>query len=136
MQTIKYESCEKTLHSESQIEKRLVTKVVELGGKCYKFTAPSRRHVPDRICILPYGIFALVECKAPGKRMRPAQRALADHLLRLGHSVFLVDSYRTVDDLIERFKGLMVQREMALQQMEQQQLAAAQGPSRIKPSKS
>lgn len=105
-------------HSEAQIEKRLVTKVRELGGECYKFTSQSRRHVPDRLCILPLGIFAMVECKAPGKQLRPAQKATCQRFLELGHSVFLVDTYEKVDAVISRFKSLLDNRMQILNDMQ------------------
>lgn len=56
--------------------------------------------MPDRICVVPRGIF-FVECKATGKVATAAQ--LREHALlrELSQSVYVVDSKQAVDELIK-----------------------------------
>ena len=96
---------------EPQIENRLIAKIKMLGGIPYKFSSAARRHVPDRLCVLPTGLIVFVECKSPGKKLRPAQAAECKKLQRLGHFVTVVDSYDSVDQLIEDTKEILYDRE-------------------------
>lgn len=89
---------------ESQIEARLVRRIRDLGGIAYKFTSPARRSVPDRLCVLPEGVSFFVECKRPGEKPTEAQAREHARLLALGHSVYVVDSYATVDQLAQTFR--------------------------------
>jgi len=89
---------------ERDIEKHLVNKVASLGGKAYKFSSPSNRSVPDRLCCLPYGIKKFVECKATGKKPTPLQAKVIKYLRNLDHEVFVVDSREKVDILIYNWR--------------------------------
>lgn len=82
---------------ERDIEKALVERVRELGGKCEKFVSPGRRSVPDRLVSLPYNIIIFVELKAPGKKPTPKQAK--DHASRrgLGCDVRVIDSIEQVN---------------------------------------
>lgn len=77
---------------ERDVEKALVKRVKELGGKCEKFTSPGRRSVPDRLVTLPGGKICFVELKAPGKK--PTAGQLKDHRERraLGCEVYVIDN--------------------------------------------
>jgi len=85
---------------EKDVEKYLVRRVTWLKGKAYKFSSPSNRSVPDRLCCLPYGKIKLVECKATGKKPTPLQAKTIKDLRDLGNEVFVVDSKEKVDILI------------------------------------
>jgi len=85
---------------ERDIEKYLVRRVVWLKGKAYKFSSPSNRSVPDRLCCLPNGNIKFVECKATGKKPTPLQAKTIKYLRSLGNEVFVVDSTEKVDMLI------------------------------------
>ena len=85
---------------ERDIEKHLVNRVASLGGKAYKFSSPSNRSVPDRLCILPDGWIKFVECKATNCKPTPLQAKVIKYLRDLGHEVFVVDSKEKVDILI------------------------------------
>ena len=89
---------------ERDIEKYLVRKVAQLGGKAYKFSSPSNRSVPDRLCCLPRGRVKFVECKASGKKPTPLQAKVIQYLRDLGHEVFVVDSKENVDILINNWR--------------------------------
>ena len=96
---------------EPAIENRLVTKVKQLGGIPYKFSSAARRHVPDRLCVFPTGLVVFVECKSPGKKLRPAQAAECKKLQVRGHFVTMVDSYDSVDQFIADTKEVLYDRE-------------------------
>ncbi len=89
---------------ERDVEKHLVKEIEKLGGKAYKFSSPSNRAIPDRLCCLPRGRKYLVECKAPGKDFSPLQGKVAKILRSLGHEVFLVDTKEKVDELCQMIK--------------------------------
>jgi Holliday junction resolvase len=88
---------------ERDIEKALVKRVKELGGKCEKFTSPGRRSVPDRIVTLPGNIIIFVELKAPSKT--PTAKQLKDHKerLALGCDVRVIDTMEQVDAFPSQF---------------------------------
>lgn len=82
---------------ESVIEKALIKRVKELGGKCEKFTSPGRRSVPDRIVTLSNNQIIFVELKAPGKV--PTEGQLKDHRERraLGCDVRVIDNLEDIN---------------------------------------
>jgi len=82
---------------ERDIEKALVARVKQIGGKCEKFTSPARRAVPDRIVSLPGGVVIFVELKAPGEK--PTKLQAKDHRERrqLGCDVRVIDTMEAVD---------------------------------------
>lgn len=91
---------------ERDIEQYLVRKVkTALQGIPYKFTSPARRSVPDRLLVLPESMAVFVECKAPGKKPTPAQEREHQKLEALGHKVWVVDTYESVDELVEIIKA-------------------------------
>jgi len=89
---------------ERDVEGYLVKRVAQLGGKAYKFSSPSNRSVPDRVCCLPYGKTKFVECKAPGKVPSPLQTKVIKYLRDLGAEVFVVDTKEKVDILYNMWK--------------------------------
>ncbi len=89
---------------ERDIENYLVRKIASLGGKSYKFSSPSNRAVPDRICFFPYGIINLVECKAPGKTVTQMQAKVIKFLRHLEAEVLVVDTKEKVDIYINIMK--------------------------------
>lgn len=88
---------------ERDIEKALVKRVKELGGKCEKFTSPGRRSVPDRLVTLPGNIIIFIELKAPGKV--PTAKQLKDHKERraLGCDVRVIDSMEAINAFPSQF---------------------------------
>ena len=81
---------------ERDVEKKLVTTVKRAGGIAYKFSSPQRRDVPDRLVLMPHGVFQFIECKATGKDLRPGQVREHKRMIKLGHQVITVDSVETV----------------------------------------
>lgn len=90
---------------ESDIERYLRKQVEANGGKCWKWVSPGRRGVPDRIVIMPGGVIAFVELKAPGKTERPDQVYTQALMRNLGCIVYsAVDSYLGVQAVIQDLK--------------------------------
>lgn len=89
---------------EHHIESFLIKQVKRLKGVPYKFTSPSRRSVPDRLCAFPYGKIVFVECKAPGKEPTKLQWREIDKLRAMGHDVVVVYTYEEVNMLMIRIR--------------------------------
>ncbi len=87
--------------SEKNIEKYLVERVKQKGGRAYKWVSPGNDGVPDRIVCLPGGKVCFVELKAPGKKPTKLQRLQLDRLRDLGFQTAVVDSKELVDTLLE-----------------------------------
>jgi G:T-mismatch repair DNA endonuclease (very short patch repair protein) len=85
---------------EKQIETRLRKEVNQIGGLALKFTSPGTAGVPDRIVLLPKGRVVFVELKAPGGKLRPLQLKRKKQLENLGFKVYVIDSYKKVDEFI------------------------------------
>jgi len=100
---------------ERDIENYLVDQVRYAGGKAFKFSSPSNRAVPDRICCFPRGRIVFVECKAPGKKPTPLQLKVLGFLNSLGHNVVVIDSKEKVDVLLKVIKEeiAMIDKEAA-----------------------
>lgn len=90
---------------ESEIEKHLREQVKAAGGRAYKFVSPGNNGVPDRIVLLPGGVLAFVELKAPGKKPTDLQLAQQNKIAKLGFKVYVMDSKEKVDEFI---KGIEV----------------------------
>jgi hypothetical protein len=89
---------------ETLIEHHLVEVVkFRLGGLCIKLTSPGRRGVPDRLCLLPNGLYFFVEVKREDGRLSKLQEITFKKFLSLGHPVYVVRSIEEVEKLCSRF---------------------------------
>lgn len=79
---------------ENYIEKVLRQEVKRQGGWCLKFVSPGTAGVPDRICILPGGVLAFVETKAPGRDVAKdgLQAFWQTELCSLGQKAYVVST--------------------------------------------
>lgn len=75
-----------------------------LDAIVYKFTAPGRRSVPDRLILWedPDGtpMVCFVECKAPGKKPTPKQAREIRRIASRGHWVTWVSTKEEVTALL------------------------------------
>ena len=92
---------------ENKVEKFLVSSVKLLGGEAYKFTSPNRRFVPDRLCVLPFGIVLFVEVKGSEGTLHSGQVREINRLRAKGHAAIVVDSAETVTELMDMVRATM-----------------------------
>lgn len=98
---------------ESEIEKYLVERAEYLGGEVRKVKWIGRKNAPDRIVMIPHGVWRYwgqdlrpntfwVELKAPGKK--PTTTQLREHarMRRMGQTVVVIDSKDGVDALLSK----------------------------------
>lgn len=86
---------------EKFIEEKLKKAVKEKDGLCLKFVSPGFDGVPDRIILMPEGIIAFAELKAPGKKLRPFQERRKRQLESLGFSIFCIDNIKCIGGIID-----------------------------------
>lgn len=86
---------------EKIIEDKLKNAVKDKCGLCLKFISPGFDGVPDRIILMPNGIMAFAELKAPGKKLRPIQKRRKMQLQRLGFKVFCIDDIDMIGGIID-----------------------------------
>jgi hypothetical protein len=86
---------------EKEIEKKLTLEAKKRGGLAVKFVSPGFDGMPDRIVLMPGGIIAFVEVKAPGKRPRPLQMARHKLLRALGFLVFVLDDESQIGGILD-----------------------------------
>ena len=86
---------------ERDIEKKLKAEIEAIGGRCWKMVCPGYTGVPDRLVLMPGGLIAFVELKAPRKRERPRQLFVQDQIRKLGFKVFSsVDSESRIEEVV------------------------------------
>lgn len=85
---------------ETEIEKKLVRKVKAKGGIAPKFVSPSYAGMPDRLVLLPGGVFAFAELKAPGMKPRPLQVSRHRLLKSLGFKVYVIDGTEQIEEVL------------------------------------
>ena len=89
------------MKSEKQIEQALVRAVKNMGGIAPKFVSPGFDGMPDLIVLLPHGLMAFVEVKAPGKKPRPLQVSRHGLLQRLGFKVYVLDDMNQIGGILD-----------------------------------
>ncbi|WNF36841.1 VRR-NUC domain-containing protein [Bacillaceae bacterium IKA-2] len=86
---------------ESYIENVLIGEVKARGGMALKFVSPGMSGVPDRLVLIPGGVIAFVEIKAPGKKMRPLQIKRKKQLEKLGFLVYQLDDIQMIGGVLD-----------------------------------
>ena len=89
---------------ETEIEKKLVLKVKAKGGIAPKFVSPSYAGMPDRLVLLPGGVFAFAELKAPGMKPRALQLARHRLLRDLGFKVYVIDGIEQIGGMLNELQ--------------------------------
>ena len=68
---------------ERDVERYLIKRVKDVGGRAYKFTSPAHRGVADRIVCLPDGQTWFVEVKTEGGRLSELQKVFMSDMALL-----------------------------------------------------
>ena len=88
---------------EREIEKHLINEVKRCGGLCEKWISGTAGW-PDRLVLLPDGVCAFVEVKAPNKKPRPLQKARHRLLQKLGFKVYVLDDAEQIGGIIDEIR--------------------------------
>ena len=91
--------------NEKFIEQKLVTAVKAAGGIAPKFVSPGFAGMPDRLILMPHGVCAFAELKAPGMKPRALQMARHEMLRRLGFRVYVVDEIEQIGGIRDELAG-------------------------------
>ena len=86
---------------EKSIEQKLVRATKGRGGICPKLVSPGFDGMPDRLVLLPGGVMAFAELKAPGKKPRPLQLARHRLLRKLGFKVYVIDDISQIGGMLD-----------------------------------
>lgn len=86
---------------ERDIERYLVRRAIEHGGKAYKWVSPGHVGVADRIVLLPGGRVWFVELKTAKGRLTPLQQLFGADLQRMGMNYLVIRSKEEVDAFIK-----------------------------------
>ena len=90
---------------EKNIEQALRKSVRNAGGIALKFVSPGFAGVPDRIILMPKSRIAFVEVKAPREKPRPLQLSRHRLLKKLGFKVYVLDSMKDIEKIINEVKN-------------------------------
>ena len=90
---------------EKRIENKLTRSLKKAGGIALKFVSPGFAGMPDRLVLLPDGMCAFVELKAPGKHTRPLQTVRHRMLQKLGFKVYVIDSAEQIEGVINDIRA-------------------------------
>lgn len=93
--------------SEKSIEQYLIKKIKQIDGIALKFVSPGFTGVPDRLCLLPYGISFFVELKKEGKDLRSRQSFVKKQFEKLEFKVFKIDTKLKVEELCNTYQGII-----------------------------
>ena len=85
---------------EKDIERYLVRRAIEHGGKAYKWVSPGHVGVADRIVLLPGGVVWFVELKTVKGCLSPLQQVFAADMRRMGMNYIVIRSKEEVDQWI------------------------------------
>ena len=85
---------------EKIIEKYLVQRVKDLGGRAYKFTSPAHRGMADRVVCLPNGQTWFIELKAPDGRLSELQKIFASDMALMNQKYACLWSKEQIDGWI------------------------------------
>ena len=90
--------------NEKFIEQKLVTAVKTKGGIAPKFVSPSFAGMPDRLILMPGGMMAFAELKAPGMKPRALQATRHRMLRKLGFRVYVIDGIEQIGGILDELQ--------------------------------
>lgn len=83
---------------EKQYEKKLRLWCQKGGGECLKFYSAYSTGWLDRVILMPGGQFYPCEVKSDGVDLSPLQKARVKKLKRMGFTVLIVNSEKTLNE--------------------------------------
>lgn len=89
---------------ESEIERRLVEGIRELGGRAFKWVSPGNGGVPDRIVVLPGCPAVFVELKTATGKLTSLQRLQLKRLRDMGQDVRVLYGERETESFLGECK--------------------------------
>ena len=90
---------------ENSVEAYLARRCKALRWEQFKFTAPGRRGVPDRV-VMGNGYTAFIELKSADGSLSPIQKAVIPRMRRAGAIVFVCPSKADVDKALDILAAL------------------------------
>ncbi len=87
---------------EKDLEKSFCKELTREKGFAIKLKSISAIGLPDRLALRFGGNLDFVEFKDFGEKLRPAQKMVAKHLIRMGFRYYVVDSYETLNAYFEK----------------------------------
>ena len=93
------------IDNEKSVERKLVELTKLSGGLCIKLLTYQFTGLPDRMCLFPGGIIIFVELKTTGEKPRKIQLAVHRMLRNLGFRVEVIDTIKSVKNLIEEIEN-------------------------------
>ena len=90
---------------EKRLETRLKREAERLNGMYLKFTPQGTNGMPDRLILFPVNLLYFTEIRAPGKKLRPLQVKRKQQLERMGFKVYVIDSFKAIEDFIQEVKN-------------------------------
>jgi len=77
---------------ERDVEEAIVTYGRKTGWAMRKYTSPSHRSVPDRLCMHDFGTLIFIEVKRLGEEATKSQLSEHTALRKRGFTVYVVDN--------------------------------------------
>lgn len=90
---------------EKQVEKKCGDIAKRRGCLWFKWSSPSTKGIPDRICILPGGKVLFVELKRPGGKPTKLQAAMIRKLEKQGCDAYVVDNTAQWEGILDAYLG-------------------------------
>jgi hypothetical protein len=90
---------------ERDIERKLVDEVLARDGFAPKLTCLGMDGMPDRLILLPGGLMAFAELKAPSKHLRPLQLRRKRQLEALGFRVYIIDHPNQIGGVLDAIQA-------------------------------
>lgn len=87
--------------NEKTIEGKLAIRIRQLGGAAFKMTSHTHTGLPDRLVVMPFGKVYWAELKSPGGKTSARQDLTIFQLQKLGHKVFVIDSFVALNDFLK-----------------------------------
>jgi hypothetical protein len=90
----------KTYMLEKTVEKHLRKQVINCGGKCYKWSSPANKGVPDRVIFIFKQVW-FIETKSPTGELSPLQKVVGNDITEHTDYYAVISTIEEVDRWIK-----------------------------------